>query len=72
MSLKLDDVSNARIIQTLEQQQVDQQLLQESSVSVRSGRSTAQQVSVPNTAPNRLGLTQPSCKLGAQIILSGL
>ena len=62
MSLKLDDTSKARIIQSLEQQQVDQQLLEESSININSTRSATQAASVPNPPSNVLGPAQPSRK----------
>ena len=62
MSLKLDNTSSARIVQSLEQQQVDRQLLQENTLTIDAPGPAAQQVSVSSPPPNVLGSAQPSCE----------
>lgn len=62
MVSKQDESPTARMVQTLDQQQVDQQFLQEAGLSIGSSRSTAQRPPVSSTALNNLPTGQASCE----------
>ena len=63
MVSKQDESSTTRTVSSLDQQQVDQQILQETGLSIGPSRSTAQRPPVSHAALNSLAPGQASCEL---------